>query len=401
MIDLSCRAGKRALWTAVAVTGLFDWSSPNSLQGQSPMPELSIGRRITTTSERDIELFRVRTAALWPDGSFAVGNGGDRNVVLVSGAGEELLRFGRRGSGPGDFQGIDGLFVRGDSIHVYDAGLMRLSTFDRSGRLLSSSRLPLVGGRPTTLRAFRSTTEYFVTSTASHIGSPSGLYRDRVQVLRVAGAGSPLIVTTEDWTYSYHFVQEGATSTYATPFLGRAHLFHVANRLVLVPLTGGAVTLVASDGSRDAIPLPASLTFARTDVDRYRDSLLRVAGPGSASQRIQVVFGPAFPAPSERTPVESGAVVGEQVWLRAIASGSPGRAEYWIVDVPSARLAAKLQLPFGSRVLGGDDRHVLVVETDSLGVESVSVYEQPRRSGRPSSLTSLTRLPARRGLHDR
>ena len=57
---------------------------------------------------------------------------------------EDVLRIGRRGSGPGEFQMPSNLAVlRGGQILVWDYRLMRLSHFDEAGELVEASRLEL------------------------------------------------------------------------------------------------------------------------------------------------------------------------------------------------------------------------------------------------------------------
>ncbi len=85
-----------------------------------------------------------------------IGPGGDIYVLdadkvkVFSPAGEFLRSWGRRGEGPGDFDGTLGMALARDTVAVADGG--RVQFFDLGGRLLSSV---WTGGRNSGYRAFR------------------------------------------------------------------------------------------------------------------------------------------------------------------------------------------------------------------------------------------------------
>jgi hypothetical protein len=65
----------------------------------------------------------------------------DRLVLLVPGT-DTPRHIGREGSGPGEFQRIDGLLkVHDDTVAVMDPMLRRMSLFDRSGRFVRAIAL--------------------------------------------------------------------------------------------------------------------------------------------------------------------------------------------------------------------------------------------------------------------
>ena len=74
----------------------------------------------------------------------AIGNRMERNVVLFSRDGKFIRTIGRRGSGPGEFQGVWCVAIdAADRIYVYDDQLGRVSIFNAEGILKST--LQLVG----------------------------------------------------------------------------------------------------------------------------------------------------------------------------------------------------------------------------------------------------------------
>ncbi len=76
---------------------------------------------------------------------------GSREVLVLGGLPSRLLAIdvgtaksrsiGRRGAGPGEYEQMRDIFVRGDTILITDYALMRLTAMHRSGRFLWSRRL--------------------------------------------------------------------------------------------------------------------------------------------------------------------------------------------------------------------------------------------------------------------
>jgi hypothetical protein len=65
-----------------------------------------------------------------PDGRVVVANGGSNELRVYSNEGVHIKTVGERGSGPGEFTSLLGLFaLPGDSLLAYDPGLARVSVF--------------------------------------------------------------------------------------------------------------------------------------------------------------------------------------------------------------------------------------------------------------------------------
>ena len=69
------------------------------------------------------------------DGWFYVRDAGNEDIVVFDPEGRFHTRFGREGSGPGDFQLVQFLCTEGDMIYIFDRPLMRTTRFRRSGEL--------------------------------------------------------------------------------------------------------------------------------------------------------------------------------------------------------------------------------------------------------------------------
>jgi 6-bladed beta-propeller len=96
-------------------------------------------------------LFRVRGGAVLADGRIAILNAGSKQLLFFGGDGRFQRGVGRPGSGPGEF--VDPRWLGhapGDTLFVWDAGLMRLTTFDGAGELLGLHQVTAgdADGRP-------------------------------------------------------------------------------------------------------------------------------------------------------------------------------------------------------------------------------------------------------------
>ena len=112
----------------------------------SLVEELRIGR-LTDGNEADL-LDLIKGIEIGPGGDIYVLDADE--VKVFSPAGEFLRSWGRRGEGPGDFDGTLGLALARDTVAVTDGE--RVHFFDLGGRVLSSV---WTGGRPSGYSASR------------------------------------------------------------------------------------------------------------------------------------------------------------------------------------------------------------------------------------------------------
>ena len=96
--------------------------------------------RIGSPERRNYDLTWVNAIAVGPAGEMYVGQPQDRTIRVYDTRGAYLRTLGRRGSGPGEFQSIDGLGWKGDSLWVSDLALQRITFFNRGGRVLGTVR---------------------------------------------------------------------------------------------------------------------------------------------------------------------------------------------------------------------------------------------------------------------
>lgn len=88
-------------------------------------------------------LVRVVGATRLQGGNVVVADAGQHQLVVFDPTGREVARYGQRGAGPSEFEGISRLFqCPRDTLVVWDHRLGRLSMFDANGRYLRQLALP-------------------------------------------------------------------------------------------------------------------------------------------------------------------------------------------------------------------------------------------------------------------
>lgn len=98
-------------------------------------------------------LFRVRGLALLPDGAIAAANAGSGQVAVLERDGRLRATLGRPGEGPGEFEWLNGILARGDTVVGIDGATLRLSLFGPDGSLARDLALDPEQGAPTGIRA--------------------------------------------------------------------------------------------------------------------------------------------------------------------------------------------------------------------------------------------------------
>jgi hypothetical protein len=184
--------------------------------------------------------------------------------------------------------------------------------------------------------------------------------------------------------YRYFHAHEAATTTYATPFLGSAHVSALAGGYGVVPLDSAIVEVRDSAGRNAAtIRLPIERRRFRAEaIEIHRDSVLAVLdrdprfGP-EFGQRLREVY-ERIPHTELAPSVRRLATIGGLLWVEVFPSPGYRTVEWLVVDPAAQRVRARITLPADLRVLGGDDRRLFVLARDAFDVESVRVYDVQR-----------------------
>ncbi len=97
----------------------------------------------------------IRYGRLLPDGHVVVADSRGLFLRVYAADGRRTAGFGRRGSGPGEFQSIHGLWLtREGRIGVWDGRSRRLTAFDRNGSLVSTHSVRAPANMPGSFEIF-------------------------------------------------------------------------------------------------------------------------------------------------------------------------------------------------------------------------------------------------------
>ncbi|NIM51473.1 MAG: hypothetical protein GTN78_04365 [Gemmatimonadales bacterium] len=95
------------------------------------------------------QLFRVVGALRLSDGRLVVANSGTNELRFYDSSGRYLRSSGRKGGGPGEFEGLSWLGASGaDSLLAYDWPGRQISVFDAAGEYARASVLPALSHAP-------------------------------------------------------------------------------------------------------------------------------------------------------------------------------------------------------------------------------------------------------------
>lgn len=86
----------------------------------------------------------LQSGHITPDGGALIGDFRAGTIFRIGPGGSVVAAWGRKGEGPGEYQGLDAILLRGDSIMVSDGRLRRLTLLSKDGEVLATR--PLAGG---------------------------------------------------------------------------------------------------------------------------------------------------------------------------------------------------------------------------------------------------------------
>lgn len=98
----------------------------------------SVGQHGDVPAEQFVD---VRGAVLLSDGRVVVAEASTQELRVFDKSGRSLGSWGRMGEGPGEFRGLDGVYLLPrDTVVAYDINLGRFTELDSSGRVVSTTR---------------------------------------------------------------------------------------------------------------------------------------------------------------------------------------------------------------------------------------------------------------------
>jgi hypothetical protein len=355
--------------------------------------------RIGSAEQQFYDFTYVPAIAVGRGGEIFVAQPQDRAIRVYDARGAYQRAFGRRGAGPGEFQRVDGLGWKGDSLWVSDLSLQRITFFDRTGRVLDTVRAvtPVLpgSGYPAGPAA--------VLSDGSLVASPSPA---TASIQRQTVGRMPLVRMTRSGTIQGGFGELDAR--------GQAESIRRARLSVTftLPIQSHSLWAAAPDGSGVVVVhrQPAEerghgsfrvvryTPSGRVVFDRAYNYVPKpVEGPVAdsihdylASMFVERGFVPArrqaesfardsVQLPRYQPPVD-GVVVGRDgtIWLRREHWGT-SREEYLVLDSTGA-IAATVTAPAGLRILAAERDRVWGVMVDEMELPYVFRF-QIRRTG--------------------
>jgi hypothetical protein len=352
--------------------------------------------RIGSLNDPGTALSQVGALAVAEDGTMYVAQPTERTIRVFDANGRPLRRIGRRGVGPGEFQGIVSLGIIDGVLHAFDPVLNRVSFFALpDGEIRRTVRVqsgPLREGH-------RPAIAVGVLRDGPFVAQPP------VDAMRMAGGNVtiPVLQLHENGRTLGEFPPLGVR--YGTRRLD-------VNGGVLIfnpPVSDADLFSVAPDGSavvyvRRPVPTaPATATYTVSRLRSPRDTVWvrehrfqpqRITARSAAALRAEIVrnlVGPGITRREAETiaarpdlipgfyPPVSALVAGQDCMTWLLMEGADASTTTWLVLDEAGVPVGIMPLPRSTRVLAAGRTHLWGVERDELDVEYVVRYRIRRR----------------------
>lgn len=349
---------------------------------ESSFAEATEVTTFVSSSGDGYDLFDPQEVRTLSDGRVAVLNAGSYEVLVFSPTGQLVLRFGRRGQGPGEF--VRPLFmgtVPGDSILVTDLLLpQRTTVFSSDGVVARTFALDTLSGSegqslyvfPIGITADRILVASRGVEPTTVNASPGVRRIPSVTMLYDLEGSVRATVQQPDRQSEYFLVESEGQLRVVTPPPLRGLYTAVGPAGVALAMSDlGIVTLWGSDGADRGtaeIP-PPRMPITSSMIDEMRREW--AAEPeDEAARRLRSAAVQEAPMPSAM-PVVSDLEIDRagRVWVREATPSTESLARWHVHDgatpVGYVDLPAELEV----KEIGAD--YVLAVSADSLDVESI------------------------------
>jgi hypothetical protein len=333
-------------------------------------------------------LYRVMGAARLADGRIVVANGGSNTLEVFAPDGRHERTLGRAGDGPGEFRALSWVGrASEDSIAAWDSAPGRLSVFTPQGGYARSvaPRQPLgvfpqVQGEladGAVLLVLHQPTLGMATTSDVHVQrdtiSLAVLHPDggvnllgRFPGTEVLASGSPaggLMMMPLPFGRQTVAAARGGRVYAAT-----GERWEVAEYAA----EGGLRALIRADRNRRPV--------TRSDVRKYRESVVMLGGEGNAAlsrQRAQLLA--RAPYPGRKPAITALRVDAEgNLWVESPAAEEGAMGGEWAVVSPAGRVLGRVRLPDGLAVQQVGPGWLLGTAAEG-GVEHVRLYRFTRR----------------------
>jgi hypothetical protein len=320
------------------------------------------------------EFGRVASAILGSDDRLYVADQMNSEVKVFDSDGSLVLEFGRSGKGPGEFGGLYSLAWVSDTLLALDFGAGRVAMFDRHGGWLGQRRHSgSITGSPALLRLYQ-TADDEAYAWSLH-PTPTGIRSMFVRHTPAAAEDTLWQLSWNPKTNSY--VQcdspNGAIHFWDIPFYP-TFLQHPAQGLLIAAVTTDAYAVAYLRNGGDTVrvvervgaPVPTTAAEWDEGLKEYREFRDENPGVPCEPKRLQR---PEYKPPVHDMLLDS---VG-RLWVETETLDGA----FWEVFDRGGILVGRVPVfPRGERTAPYiTEDHIVAVATDSLGVESVTVYE--------------------------
>lgn len=331
----------------------------------------------------EAEIFsRISGARRLSDGSVVVGVEGFHEIRKFGPDGEHRWTAGRRGEGPGEFERLQLLrSCSEERVVVYDRSIFRVTEFSQNGERLAAWQLP--SGESVPYEVTCAPDGRIIYFPWGQFPSEAGIVRWHVPISWISrGLRSAQLIRDEVPGPERVFDDEG----YRDRPWSRRLVFGGTDQgvwigtsddymLELVGWDGAVLDSLAWSG-RDRAVTPADIDqlqdeFTEGDDEETKALFLRESWPD-----YERVLPSTVPAYSHLLVLDDGTLwIGQWdgvMWLPRLP-GHPGKR--WDVFDPSGKRVRQVTIPSNMRLLDAGDDWVLVVVRNSLGVQTLAVYE--------------------------
>jgi hypothetical protein len=311
-----------------------------------------------------------------PTGHIAVADGGSHVVRFFDASGRHVGSVGREGSGPGEFQQLSWLGVCGGELLAVDPILsraVRIAVADR--RVMGHANLPPQIRFNPWLSCVADDHALVLMNRPQLAGARGQVERVPAAVLRVSlGTGAQDTLARLPGTDFYYAVNLPAASPVplgasALAAAGGGRVFALQNNEEQVQV----VDLATGARSAFRVRLPEARMSAVAWEAAVTEFIERHPA-ASTRQTLEAVLAEVQPPREHPRILDAVADRRGRLWLRPAAPAAPGE---WYVYEPDGRHSASVRLPAGATPVDIGETHLVAVDRDSLGVETILVYALP------------------------
>ena len=348
--------------------------SPPALIRVDGTPLLEVG---VAQGAPELEFSDVVGAVLTPGGTLVVADGITRELRLFDHEGAHLRSFGRPGGGPGEFEALNSIALRGDSILAHDMRGWRFTIVGESGDLLGTT--PAGNAAFIGLLGDGALVSYDVLT--REMPPPGSISRSRAALLLHSpdGSAGDRILEFDSNEVYVHTEIPG----FSERIFRRSTAVVVGRDRILIADNGSfEIRELARDGRVRRLIRRADVRRPVTEAElrRYIDMGIERYGPRAE------IFGPTLrdQPPPEEMPAfgRSDALENRlptvlegperQIWVLEYLA-FPEEPPVWDVFDASGRLLGAVELPVGLDLTFVGEQRLVGVRRDDLDVEIVQV----------------------------